>query len=1008
MAIKPIGQRIDEMIGQEDLSPANEIPDPIQYEAADPIPADEEPIQVAGLKEVLTQGIAGGARAIKRVKTVKETPAQVPDAPMAKGEQPILTPEVKPEPPPAVPETPVPEPKVEMTPADFIKAKETAAGVGKPPAQLFNYSRVNTEDGLNQAFEALARSVNPGYDKLTQKQVIEEIKKLGVGKEYINQMEATFNQYKNLPIEVPRAILAAVAQTKKIDLLAKKIVSEGSTPDLEAEFLQESAIATVAFQRAKGIQALPGQALAMLNQNRPVISAENLSALANDPAVSGRLKQAAGAISELTDEAAKGELIEKMTKVQFFKDLWLSTWVNGLLSGPATLLVNVTSSTAFAAMQPLVRVVATGARMNPFDDPLTSQSFRQLTNVNVSPDKVFAGEALAGVASFPEAAREALSMAWQTLRFGTTREQRLTGVSDVAEKVEQRGAAFGLDAAQYGFEGKTAAALTLWSKITATPGRVIASQDEAFKAGAYVFQRNALAYRYGKVLEDELLSQGVDPAEAARRAAERIVEIKKNPPPEVDASAVDFGKMLTFSRELDGFAAGVQKFSNTNILTKTTLPFVRTPTWLISEGLQYSYFAPLSKQWRKDMAAGGATADLAMAKFGLGSVFMAGATSLAVEGKITGGGPSNPELRKAYMRDGWRPYSIVLDEGEYDQEFVEYLKKFKFLDPSLGKNKKLYISLRGLDPIARPLAMAADYAEYARYEDDQDAIAQVGVGALFGLYNSIAEAPFMQAASSMVGILGNHIPNKQQALKDLINKISENVAGFAIGGSPVGAWSSMQATIERALDSGASDFKAPPDMDVGVKGFYEGYMRHLSRTPGLSSTVPPRLNRWGEVEQTIDPQNPILGLLGVRTTRSDWQPVDRVIASLGLPLGEPRRTVSQDGATVKLDTEQYNKMLTIYGKELKVDGRNVQQTIVFTAEQDWFKELPFVAKQKVIQQIDEKFMEIARQTLIQRTPSLQIKLKEERRKKGIEPTFGMSSKPQESGLEAIDAMLNNR
>jgi hypothetical protein len=1004
MAIKPIGQRLDQMIEQEELTESNDMPEPIQFEAKDPIAEDEEPVQVAGLFNI---GAGAAKKAIKKVTTITETPAKIPDAPMVKGENPILTPDVPIE-PKLVPETSVPEPKVEMTPQQFIEAKQVAAGVGKPPEQPFNYDLVNTEDGLNQAFEALAKSVSPGYEKLTQKEVIEEIKKLGVGKEYIDQMESTFNQYKNLPIEVPRAVLAAVAQTKKIDDLAKRFIAGESSPELEAQFLQESALATVAFQRAKGIQALPGQALAMLNQNRPVISAENVADLAKNPEISGRIKQAATAITELTDEAAKGELIEKMTKVQFVKDLWLSTWINGLLSGPATFVVNVTSSTAFAAMQPLVRLAASGMRMNPFDDPLTSQSFRELTNVNVSPDKVYAGEALAGVASFPEAAREALSMAWQTLRYGTTREQRLTGVSDVAEKVEQRGAAFGLDASQYGFEGKTAAALSLWSRITAAPGRILATQDEAFKAGAYVFERNAIAYRFGKSLEDELLSQGIDPTEAARRAAERIVEIKKNPPPEVDAAAVDFGKMLTFSRDLDGFAASVQKFSNTNVLTKTTLPFVRTPTWLISEGLQYSYFAPLSKQWRKDMAEGGATADLAMAKFGLGSMFMAGATSLAVEGRITGGGPSDPNLRKAYMRDGWRPYSITMEEGEYDQEFIAYLKKFKFLDPSLGKNKKLYISLRGLDPIARPLAMAADYAEYARYEDDEDAVSQVAIGALFGLYNSIAEAPFMQAASSMVGILGNHIPNKQQALKDLINKLSENVAGFTIGGSPVGAWSSMQATIERALDSGVSDFKAPPDMDVGTKGYYEGLMRHLSRTPGLSSMVKPKLNRWAEVEQSLDPQNPVLGLLGIRTSKSDWQPVDRVIASLGLPLGEPDRTVSQGGATVKLDTEQFNKMLNIYAKELKIDGKNVQQMIVFVAKQDWFQSYQFEEKQKIIRLVDEKFMKIARETLIQRNPSLQIKLKEEQRKKGVAPTFGLAPKNEVTGFEEIDALLNNR
>jgi hypothetical protein len=1000
MAMQPLDERLSQMIGEEPLTPATEIPDPIEYDAKESVAFDAEPVQVAGLRGAITEGA-------KLIKSLKDTKVKIPDAPLEKGEKPILTPET-PQPAKVDAEPPPPEPKVPLTPEEFTKAKEQAAGVGKPPQELFNYDRLNTEDGLNQAFEALAKSVSPDYEKLTQKEVIEEIKRLGVGADYINQMEATFNQYKNLPVEVPRAVLAAVAQTKKIDTLAAKIVKEGSTPELEAEFIKESALATVAFQRAKGIQALPAQALAMLNQSRPVLTTQNLDEIAKMPGVSDRIKEAANAIASLTDEAAKGELVEKMTKFQFIKELWLSTWINGLLSGPGTFVVNVASSTAFSAMQPLVRLTAAATRTNPFDDPITGNSFRQMMDMNLSPDKVYAGEAVAGVASFSEAAREALAMAWQTMRFGTTREQRLTGVSDVAEKVEQRGAAFGLDAAQYGFEGKTAAALSLWSKITAMPGRVIAAQDEAFKAGGYVFERNALAYRAAKALEDSLLSQGVDPAQAAARAAERLVEVKKNPPPEIDLAAIDFGKMLTFSRNLDGFAKSVQDFSNRNVLTKTTLPFVRTPTWLISEGLQHSYFAPLSKQWRMDMAAGGAKADLAAAKFGLGSMFMAGATSLAVEGKITGGGPSNPDLRKAYMRDGWRPYSIALDEDEYDEDFLKFLNGFKFLDPSVGKNKKLYISMRGLDPIVRPLAMAADYVEYARYEDDEDEIGQVAVGALFGLYNSIAEAPFMQAASSMVGILGNHIPNKRQALIDLINKLSENVAGFVVGGSPVGAWSSMQATIERALDSGASDFKAPPDMDVGTKGFYEGFMRHLSRTPGLSANVEPRLNRWAEVEETVDPNNPMLGLLGVRTSTSKWQEVDRVLASLGLPLAQPERAVTMGGATAKLDTKQYNQLLTIYAKELKIDGRNVQQQIVFTAKQDFFQSATFSQKQEYIKMIDRKFMTAARQILIQRSPSLQMKLQEEARKKGEAPTFGLGGVPNDIGIDSIDVGIDNR
>jgi hypothetical protein len=164
------------------------------------------------------------------------------------------------------------------------------------------------------------------------------------------------------------------------------------------------------------------------------------------------------------------------------------------------------------------------------------------------------------------------------------------------------------------------------------------------------------------------------------------------------------------------------------------MPFVKTPIWIGSESLQHSFFAPLSKQWRQDIKAGGAKRELAIAKMGMGSMMMLGVGSYVADGSITGGGPGNTNLRKIYLDSGWRPYSFVFQAGEWDKEFTSYLSSVG-IDPSIGKDGKLYVPFRGIDPIAGPMAMMADAVEYARYEDDEDKVAQVVLGAVWGLYD---------------------------------------------------------------------------------------------------------------------------------------------------------------------------------------------------------------------------------------------------------------------------------
>lgn len=957
MAIKPLETRLDEtteFISNEPGIPSD--PQPV----AEPIPVpdtptqDMEPVQVAGIVSGLKGILSKGAKA--------EVPPPKVQPPVE-----IKVPEAATVTPPATPEKPVP------TPGQFIDQQDLARG-GTPsdfPIRTqFNYDLYNTPDGIDRAIETLARMSDVNYQRITVKEAKERAVALGIGPDYIATMEATAGELKDLPVTVTRALAAMATQTKMLNDLAGQINKLGATPELTEQWLTQFALSAHIMQQAKNIQVAPAQALAVLNGGRPVLNTAELQKLAKNPEVSGQIADAAQAFDALTTEAARGKLVDKFTKVGFAKDLWMSTWINGLLSGVGTQVVNVSSSTAFALLQPFTR--ATGG--------LIGGVRRMATGAD---DGVYAGESLAGLAGYLQAIPEAMHLFYMSARYGTTKAQRMTGeLSDVSGKLETRGSAAGLDAAEYGFDGKLATGLTYWSRFISIPGRVLQSTDEAFKALGYRFEVNARAYREGEILRRQLIADGVDPATAELKQIERIQNIRANPPEDIDMAAMDFGKMLTFSRDLDGFSAKVQDISNSSVIAKTIMPFVRTPTWLISEGTQHSPFAVLSKQWRQDIKAGGAERDLAMAKFGMGSVAMIGLSSLAVEGRITGSGPGNAQLRATYQRDGWRPYSIVFKGGEWDEDFKLYLSQFPGMDPSVGKNGNLYVSFRGFEPMSAVLAMAADYTEYARYEDDEDEVAQVGLGALFGLYQYMGNSPFMQTLSGMVGAVGNQIPNPRQTLKDIINEMTKSATGYLVDGSPAGAWSSMQAQIERNVDGTRKDITAHPDLPVGVKGFYEAFLRKRSRVPGLSADLPDRLNRWAEPEMEIDNARPWLSNLGIRTNESKMQEVDRVLISLRMPLAMPPRAVEKDGARVKLDATQYNRLLTIYARETVIGGETVQTALVKRAKDPAFATLDLDKQQTIIKDLDNEFMDRARKQLIAEDINIQTKLEEEAFKKG--------------------------
>jgi len=193
-----------------------------------------------------------------------------------------------------------------------------------------------------------------------------------------------------------------------------------------------------------------------------------------------------------------------------------------------------------------------------------------------------------------------------------------------------------------------------------------------------------------------------------------------------------------------------------------------------------------------------------------------------------------------------------------------------------------------------------------------------------------------------------------------------------VGGSPAGVYSSAVAGIERFLDPNSSDVSAAGlDLPMGVKGFYEGLKKYQSRVPGMSDNVPVRLNLWGDPVQ-VGQGNAYELVLPTRISPGQFSPVDNALVQMGSPIGMPNRKV--DG--VELNADQYNSLITIYGKEF-----GAKQQLEAVIASPGFSIMTLDAQQSKVRQVHDTLMEAARKTLVSRDTELQGKIRQLQEKK---------------------------
>lgn len=203
-------------------------------------------------------------------------------------------------------------------------------------------------------------------------------------------------------------------------------------------------------------------------------------------------------------------------------------------------------------------------------------------------------------------------------------------------------------------------------KVWGVPLRLLQSEDAFFKNLNDGMERYSVAYR---MAAQELQGQG--PAAVHKRVRELIAD----PPAELVEAGHDAALFHTFNNQAGKLTQAVNNLRHSlpHGTGNLVVPFLKTPANLITYAVKHSPAAPVFKEVRADLKAGGAKQEEALARMGIGSLLISLGAISAMNGSLTGGGPEDPDARKAWLAAGNQPYSMKVNGKWYAYNRIEPL-----------------------------------------------------------------------------------------------------------------------------------------------------------------------------------------------------------------------------------------------------------------------------------------------------------------------------------------------
>ncbi len=844
--------------------------------------------------------------------------------------------------------------KVEsMTPEAVTAERQRVLAAGEtaeaPPQAAFNLPKMGADDDIRATIAAID-NLDPARPKtITFDEVRLKAQEAGVGVQFIDDL---FNGRLEVnPENTYRALSAVVWANRRVDDLAKKVADQTATPTELAEMMQTVHFSHLLQQEVKGYQTNIAQSLAVMRMPR-----ENIGDISEIMTMIGTESDAvkfAQAYLTLKDPRARADLIKSMAEGNAWEKMF-GVYVNGLLSRPATHLKNAVSNAVFAPYRLVERTTAAGIG-----------GLRQMVNLGTK-DRYVMSEVTSILSSTGLSIRNGFQLASEAWSTGVPKNW-----TDPVKIARQQSR---MELFNHRNDGSLlSTTLKGLNYVTTLPGRSLMTADEFFKGMNYTHELVAEATRLGIRTLDDAIGAGKTLDEAKALSDDAVEKFMANPPD----SLMQMSETGTFTQKLEGRIGAMQASVSVNspgtFLFRTMVPFIQTPVNIMSETVSRTPLGVFSKDIRNTLSQGWSKeADMALAKVGLGTGAIYGFSELASSGNITGSGPADPGSRDALTRQGWQPYSFVMNvDSDTSREFYENLFPGMARFGTGDYAGKVFISYQGMEPVGALLAIGADYSDYARYESDDSRLNAYAGGAVFGVANYMMEHPFMQGVDNIFQMIGHFSSGDKRTVVNSVNKLSEILATTAR--KSVTPLSGAITSVRQQIDPLARDYQADPNLDAGIKGLMDALGRLRNETPGLSSDLPPKLNLWGE------PQSYQYAWAPLRMKEGQAREVDALLIQLNVNQGMPERTIeavdqqTDISAEIKLTPREYNEMLRIANIDLNLEERVLRLLKDATTKTSTSR---IVDMQQVVKAEFQSVFSMARKILLEQSPELQERLNE--------------------------------
>lgn len=503
------------------------------------------------------------------------------------------------------------------------------------------------------------------------------------------------------------------------------------------------------------------------------------------------------------------------------------------------------------------------------------------------------GETMDLVIGVVESFRDAMRAGVSTFKTG----ESMFGASKYAERLNINE---GHLAAMSTPSGMLARVVDTTARIANGNLRFASGTDEFFKVLAFVGEQRALARR-------KAWSEGASLKDIGAKQAEYI----NTPTKDMLAGALEFAQDSTFTRPFKhgSFMDKAEQFAGTTGMRLTLTPFFHTPMRIAEFGTE---FTPglnlLSAGFYGDMKAGGAHAQVAMAKLAVGGGMMMVLASYAQAGYITGDWSHDPSLRARQKEAKFKPFSVYV--------------------PAFDK----YVSYNGLGPLVAPIAAVAQYMQMAPHLKDD------GVGTLFmamtiAMMKTALAQPYFDSVNDFTSIF--EAMDEQGSVEKGMRYVEDRVRALIPGSSALRA-------IAAATDP---DLKDPKSFDPEWGEVFTLFGRTAAGLPGLSTTVPAYLD---VIEGKPIPREggPFAGMIST-PSRDPVRHELLILQGAGIPPEVPRTisgtrassdfrvTAPAPGAVFPLTHEQRVKLTKLMTQEVEIGGetlRDAMQTMIDSAD----------------------------------------------------------------------------